>query len=111
MTVQDGVDGAASGHADIVWQLAQQPFPKLASAPSWLLSPHGDNHCFQEIGSGKGPTVTEAVASYLKDIASARTQDLHGLQVLLGTVRRPLREALYPGRNARGSASVHSQAV
>jgi len=35
-----------AGYTDVVGQLAQQPFPKLASAPSGLLSPHGDNHCF-----------------------------------------------------------------
>jgi hypothetical protein len=43
MAVQDGVDGAAGRYTDIVGQLAQQPVPKLASAPSWLLSPRPDN--------------------------------------------------------------------
>ena len=38
---------SAGGHSDIVGQLAQQPFPKFASAPSGLFSPHGDDDCFE----------------------------------------------------------------
>src|ERR1700730_7301805 len=60
MAVHDGMDGAAGGYADIVGQFAQQAFPKLASAPSWFLSPQGDDHRF-ELG---GKLVGVAVGSW-----------------------------------------------
>ena len=45
----------------------------------------------QEIGSGKGPTVTEAVASYLKDI-EAFGKCLHKLHLKIGSIFEVLLE-------------------
>src|SRR5579863_3286427 len=47
MTIHDRVDGAAGRHTDIVGQLAQQPFPEFASAPSGPLATHGNDHGFE----------------------------------------------------------------
>jgi hypothetical protein len=47
MAIEDGVDGAAGGYSDIVGQLAQESFSKLASTPSRLLSADPDDHGFE----------------------------------------------------------------
>jgi len=67
----------------------------------------------QEAGSGNGPTVAEAVASYLKDMEPPQreAQDLCRLQILLGAFREYLCEAACSGCEARRCSLVHSQAV
>jgi len=57
MAVHDGMDGAAGRHANIVGQFAQQAFPKLASAPSRLFPPQGDDHRFELGGKLVGVAV------------------------------------------------------
>jgi hypothetical protein len=57
MAVQDGVNGAAGRQANIVGQFAQQAFPELASAPSRLFPPPGDDHGFELGGKLVGVTV------------------------------------------------------
>ena len=57
MAVHDGVNGAAGRHANIIGQFAQQAFSELASAPSRLFPPQGDDHGFELCGKLVGVAV------------------------------------------------------
>jgi hypothetical protein len=52
-----GGDDMAGRYANIIGQFAQQAFPKLASAPSRLFPPQGNDHCFELGGNLVGVAV------------------------------------------------------